>query len=164
MGGLIPALRKNHCNRIFFGSILSCIPSFTVLFTSLSSWFQRYLLFQCTHSVTLNYFLNSERHRWIVSLITKLKIHLSNWCLWWVKISTQAECLYFLRLAEYLQRKCEAQQHKLKVEKQLVSKLPNIRGHQEFSHAFSIHKYSWILKSKFIPHRWLRLFSTFPGF
>ena len=66
--------------------------------------------------------LNSECHRRFVNLIMKLKIYLSNCCLQQVKISTQAKRFCFLRLAEYLQRKCEAQQYKLKVEKQLVSK------------------------------------------
>lgn len=59
-----------------------------------------------------------------MNLIIKLKIHLSNRWLRLVNISTQTEHFYFLRHAEYLQRKFEAQQYKLKVEKQLVSKIP----------------------------------------
>lgn len=61
-----------------------------------------------------------------MNVTTKLKIHLSNQCLRLVKISSQVEHFCFLRPAEYLQRKFEAQQYKLKVEKQLVSKIPNV--------------------------------------
>lgn len=137
---------EKSLNQNIFLLFSSVSPVVTVLFISLSSWFQR-------SSFPMYTFWNFELlfHRWIVNVTTKLKIHLSNQCLRLVKISSQVEHFCFLRPAEYLQRKFEAQQYKLKVEKQLVSKIPNVWGSQEFSNCVSVHKCSWLLKSKFVP-------------
>lgn len=163
MAGLISTLKKNQWIWIFLfyprlspQLLLFSLPPFPLE--------SKDVLLQYKHSVTLNYFLDSEPQatEWIVNLVPKLKIRLSSRYLRLVQISTQAEHCYFLRPAEYLQRKLEAQQYKLKVEKQLVSKIPNMKGNQEFPHSSSVHKYSRILKSKFIPHRWSRLSRPLP--